>query len=360
MIDFRYHLVSLIAVFLALALGIVLGAGPLNEPLGEGLTGQVEELREDRDRLRTELEVSQVEKEHRDVFLDEVAPATLGSRLEGRAVAVVTLPTANDEDVADVRLRLEQAGAVVTGEIRVTEAWTDPGSATFRSSFAGQILGYLDPVPDDGVEPGVILGTALGQALTRGDADSAPTPDAQTLLELLTSADDPLVEVVDEPEQAANATVLVAPRTEETGPEESADPADVETREQRLTEEVALARGLATTGEGSVTAGSAATELDLVSAIRADSTATETVTTTDSVADITGRISVPMALAVAISGEVGHYGMGTDATAAVPPTVYLPPPAPFQPEDEPTGDDEGGAPDGGAHEEATDEPTDDA
>jgi len=178
MIDFRYHLVSLIAVFLALALGILLGAGPLNQPLGDQLTGQVEELREDRDRLRTELEVSEVERENRDQFLDEVAPATLGSRLEGRSVAVVVLPAANEDDVADVRLRLEQAGATVTGQVQVTEAWTDPATATFRSSFAGQILGYLDPAPADGADAGVILGTALGQALTRGDvgprADQEP------------------------------------------------------------------------------------------------------------------------------------------------------------------------------------------
>ena len=91
MIDFRYHLVSLIAVFLALALGIVLGAGPLNQPLGDQLTGQVEELRDDRDRLRTDLEVSRVETENRDAFIDEIAPAALGSRLEGRTVAVIAL-----------------------------------------------------------------------------------------------------------------------------------------------------------------------------------------------------------------------------------------------------------------------------
>ena len=33
MIDFRYHLVSLIAVFLAVALGIVIGTTALNEPI---------------------------------------------------------------------------------------------------------------------------------------------------------------------------------------------------------------------------------------------------------------------------------------------------------------------------------------
>lgn len=339
MIDFRYHLVSLIAVFLALALGILLGAGPLNQPLGDQLTGQVEELREDRDRLRTELEVSEVERENRDQFLDEVAPATLGSRLEGRSVAVVVLPAANEDDVADVRLRLEQAGATVTGQVQVTEAWTDPATATFRSSFAGQILGYLDPAPADGADAGVILGTALGQALTRGDVDGTPTTDAETLLELLVSADDPLVEVTEEPEQAANATVVVAPRSEATGPDESPEPADVETREQRLAEEVALARGIAASGEGTVVAGSAATELDLVSALRADSEAAEAVTTTDSVSELTGRLSVPMALAVDISGEVGHYGVGAEATAPVPPAVYLPPPAVPAPEQDEAADE---------------------
>ncbi|WP_413450449.1 copper transporter [Georgenia phoenicis] len=333
MIDFRYHLVSLIAVFLALALGILLGAGPLNAPLGDQLTGQVEELREDRDRLRTELEVSEVERENRDEFLAEVAPATLGSRLEGRAVAVVVLPGANEDDVADVRLRLEQAGATVTGQVQVTEAWTDPDTATFRSSFAGQILGYLDPAPEESADTGVILGNALGQALTRGEVDGSLTTDAETLLELLVSAEDPLVELTEEPGQAANATVVVAPRSEANGAGDGGESVDVETREERLTEEVALARGITATGEGSVVVGSAATELDLVSAVRTGDAA-EVVTTVDSVAELTGRLSVPMALAVAISGEVGHYGVGAEATAAVPPTVYLPPPAAPEPETE--------------------------
>ena len=52
MIDFRYHLVSLVAVFLALAVGIVLGAGPLKEPIGATLTQRVQQLRNDRDALQ--------------------------------------------------------------------------------------------------------------------------------------------------------------------------------------------------------------------------------------------------------------------------------------------------------------------
>ena len=52
MIDFRYHVVSLISVFLALAVGIALGAGPLKETIGDTLTGQVEQLRQEKDALR--------------------------------------------------------------------------------------------------------------------------------------------------------------------------------------------------------------------------------------------------------------------------------------------------------------------
>lgn len=50
MVDFRYHLVSLVSVFLALALGIILGAGPLQNSIGDTLSGQVETLRTSPDR----------------------------------------------------------------------------------------------------------------------------------------------------------------------------------------------------------------------------------------------------------------------------------------------------------------------
>ncbi|MEE6282961.1 copper transporter [Georgenia sunbinii] len=326
MIDFRYHLVSLIAVFLALALGILLGAGPLNQPIGDQLTGQVEDLREDRDRLRTELDVSQTEVTNRDSFIDDNAAAILGSRLEARTVAIITLPEAVTDDVAAIRQRLEQAGAVVTGEIAVTEAWTDPDTAAFRSSFAGQLLGYLEPAPEDDAAPGVILGTALGQGLTRGDAEGAFTTNAETLLELLSSADNPLVEVVEEPSVAANATVVVGPRGHAPGADGAEEGAeDVAEDEDRLAIEVALAQGLASTGEGAVVSGSSATERDLVTVIRA--TAPEAVTTVDSVGEVPGQVNVPLALAAAISGTVDHYGFGADASTQVPPSVYLAPPA---------------------------------
>ena len=69
MIDFRYHIVSLISVFLALAVGIILGAGPLKESIGDTLTGQVDVLRSEKDALRTELDQTQATLTSTDAFV---------------------------------------------------------------------------------------------------------------------------------------------------------------------------------------------------------------------------------------------------------------------------------------------------
>lgn len=54
MVDFRYHLVSLVSVFLALAVGIILGAGPLQNSIGNTLQDQVTELRTSRNEARAQ------------------------------------------------------------------------------------------------------------------------------------------------------------------------------------------------------------------------------------------------------------------------------------------------------------------
>ena len=70
MIDFRYHLVSLISVFLALAVGIALGAGPLEETIGNTLTGQVDQLRSERDQLRSDLDDAASDLAASDAFIE--------------------------------------------------------------------------------------------------------------------------------------------------------------------------------------------------------------------------------------------------------------------------------------------------
>lgn len=354
MIDFRYHLVSLISVFLALALGIVLGAGPLNETIGDQLTGQVEELRVDRERLREELDETEAARESAETYLAGAAPQLLASRLEGRSVAVVTLPETRSEDVAEIRRALELAGASVTAEVAITEEWSNPDTASFRDSFSGQIVDYLVHPPAGTASTDRILGLALGQALTDSGLDGRLSEEAQTLLELLTGVSDPLLDVVTVPEEAASATVVVGPATWPL-PEEPDDDAQetLDARRRQLASQAELAAALAATAEGGMTVGSARLEYDLVAMLRSEAPYDEAVTTVDGVTTAIGWVNAPMALATAISGTVGHYGFGLDAQATMPDAVYLPPPAPDPgPNGEDAGDEDGDGAEGAGEEDS--------
>ena len=81
-IDFRYHLVSIVSIFLALAVGIVLGAGPLKEDIGNTLTSEVTKLREDRTQLRAELDEADKAAQARDTFTEESNKSLLAGRLQ--------------------------------------------------------------------------------------------------------------------------------------------------------------------------------------------------------------------------------------------------------------------------------------
>ena len=58
MIDFRYHLVSTVAIFLALTVGIVLGSTMLQDPLLHTLKEETEQLRLQSERLRADKDVA--------------------------------------------------------------------------------------------------------------------------------------------------------------------------------------------------------------------------------------------------------------------------------------------------------------
>ena len=114
MIDFRYHLVSIISVFLALAVGIVLGAGPLKQPIGESLQSQVDSLRTDRDNLREKLDAANGSIEDLNTYITESAPALLAETLKGTKVTLVSTPNTPSQTVKEVQGRLEDAGATVS------------------------------------------------------------------------------------------------------------------------------------------------------------------------------------------------------------------------------------------------------
>ena len=311
MIDFRYHIVSLISVFLALAVGIALGAGPLEATIGNTLTEQVAALRAEKDALRDDLSTVGALSEDRADYVDAASDDLLAGVLP-RDVAVVTLPHADDDVVAAVVRRLGQAGGTVTARVAITELWIDPDERTFRSSLVGNLAAYLDPGPAPDASTDAVLGLALARALT------APAPedpgslgdDAGLLLDVLTSGE--LVSVAVTPSRPADAVVVIG------APAGSATDAD-----EAVAALVEMVDALAGESEGVVVGGDATTRGGIVPAVRASEVA-DRVASVDTIADITGQVSVPRALAAAIAGDVGHYGSTGSAADVLPPRVSLP------------------------------------
>ncbi len=336
MIDFRYHLVSLISVFLALAVGIALGAGPLKESIGDVLTGQVEQLRTDKASLRSELDTAHARTIEDSAVLEALAPQLLGDALPGRRVALVVLDEeVGGDDVTKVADSLVLAGAEITAQVTVSARWTDPEQKVFRQALAGSVGQFLDPSPGTSASVENLLAEALAQGLAKADPSNpdALAENAALLLELLASDDSALVTLAAPVTRAADAVVYLVGPAEgavagsgaakpSPSASESSDPAvDPEVVEARR--EIVVAGQARSSGV--VVATVASTNGDLIHALRSDDALSAVVATATGTDTPAGRVTLVLALNARIGGQVGHYGFGQGATAPTATRLDLAP-----------------------------------
>lgn len=318
MIDFRYHLVSIVSVFLALAVGIVLGAGPLKEDLGTTLTQEVTKLRDDKAALRSQLDAANRGVEARDAFTAAANPTLLAGRLGGRTVALVVFPGADSAVVKATSTSLAQAGATEGATITVGDAWVDPNpqKETERATLGDGLLSSLKlEAPGSGQSiDKVLAASAVGVApSSSGATGNGVTPEGATAaLEQLRKAD--LVSISpDKAPQASSVIVIGAPITKGA-------PAEQKARAQGLAELAAAfdrgssgavlvsdVRGLPVQGES------------VVAAARADAAIAKELSTVDDGGVPMGQASVVVALQEQYAGVSGHYGLASDADEAFAP-----------------------------------------
>ncbi|NLW55403.1 MAG: copper transporter [Firmicutes bacterium] len=133
MIDFRYYISSLAAVFLALGIGIVIGGALMgNEEIVKGQEKLILSLEQEFDQLRAEkkllqdgLKASAVELEVLRQFNREILPLVIQDLLTERKIGIIkTNHTIEPELTAEVVKVLTQAGAQVPFTINFGE-WPD-------------------------------------------------------------------------------------------------------------------------------------------------------------------------------------------------------------------------------------------
>jgi hypothetical protein len=153
-IDFRYHLVSIVAVFLALTVGVVLGTAALNGPLTAGLRKSVATLRHEENNLGAINQSLRQEISSNQQFAEAAEPVLLNQLLAGQQVVLVTAPGAPSAVTNGVNQAIVAAGAKVTGEVAVQPKFFDSSSGT--RTMLGLLIQRLTPA-------GVILRSGSAQ-----------------------------------------------------------------------------------------------------------------------------------------------------------------------------------------------------
>ena len=334
MIDFRYHLVSLVAVFMALAVGIVLGAGPLGQEISSTLEAQVRDLREERNGLRAQLDQTQARESLKDEVLQLVTPTLVSGQLTGRRVALVTLPGVDRNIGGQLQDQLTTAGAEVVMTARLEDSWANPDDAATRHEVAAELAPTLStPEPREGAEPTaetVIASALTGQNTVVGSA--AWLSAIERLGEVgfidVNWENTPETGIMDPPD-----SVVVITGDLTTQQVEEAAGGDA-----RLQQSLDLIAAFGQLGIPTVVAGSGtesfadpvqSAESPVVRGLRAESAVADLVSSVDNVEGPTGKLSTVLGLRWATDGQPGHWGLGTDAQGPAPSV-----PAPLVPEEE--------------------------
>ncbi len=230
MIDFRYHIVSIVAVFLALGLGALVGTTVLDRVTVEALEGRVDDLRDRLNEHREEITKLRSERDGSNDLVDLLAPEVTEDALAGMEILFVTGEEAADWH-ARAREALTEAGATDVGSISLTSKW-DLAEPEDRDELIGAFgerpLSERDPAGDGAFQLGELLvgGGADGilEALTeagfirRSPADDSGTfpPTSAHLVTLASTGPEPLAALTRGAVRVTTALAL-APSPEQLG-----------------------------------------------------------------------------------------------------------------------------------------------
>lgn len=316
MIDFRYHVVSIVAVFLALATGIVLGSTVLQKPALKTAEGTANSMQQKNADLRKQLLALQQQQRASEGFAAASAPKLLAGQLTGKRIVVVAAPGADGDDVDQLRKSLKQAGGSVTGTVTLKDGYVQQqqvgvlGGLTDTLAKNTKIAIPADAVPSE--RAAILLAHAL---VTKDKTKLGKSDDVGTSI-LSTFKEAKFLSVDGNPQNHANLAVVVGPTQPYQAKGASASNSAI----------VALAKQFDVTGSGSVlTAPTASAGPDgVVASLRGDDDAKKRVSSVDNLDAPAGYVVSILALALDGSGKVGQWGAGTGADGVAP----TPTPAP--------------------------------
>jgi hypothetical protein len=302
-ISLRQHAISLAAVFLALAVGVLLGSGVLSNTMLSGLRDESRNLHNQITALNDQKNVLNGKLASANAFDAQMTGRMVHDVLNGKSVLIFRAPDAKDDDVDAVSKIVGQAGGAVAGTVSLTQEFVDANSAEkLRSVVNSSILPagtqLSTKLVDQGSQAGDLLGIAL---LINRDPAVPPVDDAQRDTVLAALRDTGFIGYGSQHIGAANAAAVI------TGGALSNDAGNQGVSVTRF------AAALAPHGSGVLLAGrdGSSSGTSAVAVARADATVTPVISTVDDVDAESGRVTVVLGMADLINGgRSGQYGTG--------------------------------------------------
>jgi hypothetical protein len=299
-ISLRQHVASLVAVFLALAVGIALGGGPL----AGGDDG------DDDQPATTATEkaapASDGQSEFADAFAGEGAGRLYAGGLNGHAAAILAMPGAETAQVKALQAQIIAAGGAITGTYSAGDKLVDVAENSLVDSIGTQLIAQLvDPRLETTAPTYERMGQLLGVAMATTQASSVRADlAAVSVRESLADA-----ELLTSPADVRNAplVVIVLPPGQE-----GAEPS-LSTR----TILSGLASGIAHNAAGVVVVGDEDSADDGELAALRESEVTGSISTVDGIETTIGQVTAVLAMQAIFLGTTGSFG-ASGSDGAVP------------------------------------------
>lgn len=329
MINFRFHLASLIAVFLALAIGIVMGSTVIKEATVDVLRSQihrVERTSNARERTNDQLR-GQID--NLDDYLRQSAPYTVRGTLAGVTVAVVAVRGVDGGATKATAQLIQQAGGFTPGILWLEPTWALKNAADARK--LGALLGEPDAparrIRDDAIN-------ALARRLSGSESPALASvtrlaPTTTTVAPAGAGGPDLLSELVDagflsleDVGGQAGKTFTLADFPGTTARVLLVTGTDGSVDTTTLVEP--LARALVTAKVPTAVASvyhdqqGKPGRSSVLAPIRSDGTLSRQVSTVDDLDLGAGQVASVLALGE-LETRIGHYGYGDGSTAILPP-----------------------------------------
>ncbi len=327
MINFRFHLVSLVAVFLAMGLGIIVGSTVIDQKIVDRLDSEINRVSKDNDARRAESKLLAKQNSQQQDFVGLTAPYVVDGRLDGQSVAIVAERGIDGGVVKKTETLLRGAGADVPAVLWLDDSWlldTDQRIADLESA-----IGVHGDQAATRTRALALLARRLAQApppvsststttARSGATKTTPTTPART--DVLAALDDAgflsvtdgdAAELAVFPNRVAHVLVITGDKSHFLG--SGMTSAFV----RAITRAHVPAVVAAVYDEGSDPKKAPERGATLASVLD-DRVLSRSVSTIDDLELEQGRVAATLALEIVANGAIGHYGYGPDASAPLP------------------------------------------